>query len=119
MSTQPEILIAVIFLPGVFGWLSAAYLRGPLMRLLVHECGTEERAEVWSRLTVLGMTLGPIALALMRASGWGSHVDLVEIIRALLSISLNGVLAVLGILALAIWRRIPSQFPATPGRSAS
>ncbi len=117
MSIHPELLIAVILLPGAFGWLSAAYLRGPLIKLLTHECGTEDRAEVWARLTVLGMTLGPIALALMRAGGWGSQLALVEIVRALFSISLNGVLVVLGILAFAIWRRIPSSMPA--GRHTS
>ena len=119
MNTQPEILIAVVLLPGAFGWLSATYLRRPLLKLLVNECGTEERAEVWARLTVLGMTLAPISLALMRASHWGSQVEIIEIIRALLSISLNGVLMVLGILALAIWRRIPSRLPAASGRTSS
>lgn len=113
MNQHPEILAAVILVPSAFGWLAAIYLRRPLTRLLVRECGTEERADFWSRLTVVGMMLGPTALALMRASEWGSMAELVEIARALLSISLNGVLAVLGVLALAVWRQIPGRLTAT------
>jgi hypothetical protein len=114
MQSHPEILLAVVLLPMLAGWIAARYLSLPLSRMLVEECGTEERADFWSRLTVVGMMVAPTALALMRAGAWGPWLDPVEVARALLSVSLNGVLAVLGVLAFAVWRRIPQR----PGKAA-
>lgn len=104
-----EILSATILLPALFGALTAGYLRRPLARLLVGECGTEQRADFWTRLAVTGLVLGPTALALMRSDHWTAIADPVDIVRTLLSISLNGVLVVLAVLALAIWRQIPRR----------
>lgn len=104
-----EILFATILLPALFGTLTAVYLRRPLARLLVGECGTEQRADFWTRLAVTGLVLGPTALALMRADHWSGVADPVDVFRVLLSTSLNGVLVVLALLALAIWRQIPRR----------
>lgn len=109
MNQHPEILLAVILVPSTFGLLTGVYLKRTLTRLLIQECGTEARADLWTRLTVVGMMLGPTALALMRAGAWGALTEPVEIARALLSVSLNGVLAVLGVLVLAVWRQIPAR----------
>lgn len=104
-----EILSATILLPALFGVLTAVYLRRPLARLLVGECGTEQRADFWTRMAVTGLVLGPTALALMRSDHWTAIADPVDLARTLLSTSLNGVLIVLALLALAIWRQIPRR----------
>jgi hypothetical protein len=65
------------------------------------------------------MILAPMALALMCAEDWGALVERVELGRRLLSLSLNGVLAELGILAFAIWRRLPGRPPVAPTEGES
>jgi hypothetical protein len=45
----------------------------------------------------------------MRAEAWEGWVEPIALARALLSVSLNGILAVLGFLALIMWRQIPSR----------
>jgi hypothetical protein len=94
-------------LPAGFGVLAALYLRPVLLRVLADLCCGEDRAEFWTRMATLGMLIGPTALSLMQAGHWDPMTDRVELIRALLSVSLNGVLLVLSVLALAMWRRIP------------
>lgn len=109
MLSHPATLLAILLLPSVCGWLAAIHLRQSLLELLIGECGNEARAQFWCRLTVVGMILGPTALALMRAEAWEGWVEPIALARALLSVSLNGILAVLGFLALIMWRQIPSR----------
>lgn len=115
MKFHPVLLLGVTLLPAILGWLAAFYLRPALLRMLSDLCEGEDRADFWTRLTTLGLTAAPTALALMRAEAWNGLADPAELIRALLSISLNGVLLVLGLLALAMWRQIPRRAaPAAP-----
>lgn len=109
MDLNPAILIFALILPAVLGWLAAAYLRPALMPLLADLCGSADRAAFWTRMASLGMVIGPTALALMRAEQWLGSATALAIIRSLLSVSLNGVLVVLGVLALAMWRQIPHR----------
>lgn len=115
MDLNLTYLIAALLLPGLLGLLAAAYLRPALLRLLADTCGTVDRAEFWTRITSLGMVVGPTALALMRAESWQNAIAPVELTRSLLSVSLNGILMVLALLAFAMWRRIPRQAPNSSG----
>jgi hypothetical protein len=119
MDLNPAILISAVLLPAILGWLAAAYLRPALVPLLTDLCGSCERAAFWTRMASLGMVIGPTALALMRAEQWLGSVAAVAIIRSLLSVSLNGVLVVLGVLALAMWRQIPRGTSGTSNREAA
>lgn len=109
MELHPALLLGVTLLPGVLGCFAAWYLRPALIRILTDLCEGEDRADFWTRLSTLGLIAVPTALALMRAEAWHGLTDPAEIIRALLSISLNGVLIVLGLLTVVMWRQIPRR----------
>jgi hypothetical protein len=101
------LLIAALALPPAAGMLAAYYLRPALTRLLADLCGTEVRAELWSRITFLFLVVAPTALALMRAEHWNAMDDALDALRVMLSVAANGVLAVLLVLAWVLWRSIP------------
>lgn len=104
---KATLLICAFVLPALAGGLTAYYLRPALTRLLTDLCGTEVRAELWSRITLLFLILGPTALALMRAERWRSMEDGLDVLRAMGSVAVNGLLAVLLMLAWVLWRQIP------------
>ena len=119
MDLNPTYLIAALLLPGLLGSLAAIYLRPALLRLLADICGTGDRADFWTRMASLGLIIGPTGLTLMRAESWHGLVDPIEMTRALLSVSLNGVLVVLAILAFAMWRQVPRQSTSKPAGEGS
>lgn len=111
---KASLLLWALTLPPLAGFFVARYLGTTLQRLLTEMCGTAERAEIWVRLVQLFLALGPTALALMRARDWRSLADGLDTLHAMASITVNGLLIVLTVLAWVLWRQIPKGWKDKP-----
>ncbi len=106
---KASLLLLALTLPPLAGFLVARYLNPTLERLLTELCGSVERAGIWVRLVQLFLMLGPTALALMRADGWRSLADGLDTLHTMASITVNGLLIVLTVVAWVLWRQIPKD----------
>ncbi len=74
------------------------FVRGPLFRLLVELCGTEDRARFWQHLYEAALLLTVVFCALLFPPGDGEIIgfyDFIGMFRA----AVFGILAILGVLA--------------------
>ncbi|WP_186047977.1 hypothetical protein [Burkholderia gladioli] len=118
-------LAAQFLLPMPIGYAIALYLRAVTRRLLVDMCGTEQRADFWTRIVMVMLVLGPLTLSLAfgRNPAQCSASELVCLVGALrttLATSLFGAMLPLMAIALRISRQIPRDAdPSAPGRLAA
>ncbi len=105
-------LIAQFLLPMPIGYAIARYLRGVTRTLLVDLCGTAERADFWTRITMVLLVLGPLTLTLMFAGGTtectsGDALCVVSALRSTIVHSLLGAILPLLVIAMRIARQVP------------
>jgi hypothetical protein len=87
--------------------LTLAYLRRPLLRILVDLCGTEDRAAFWLAFSNVTLFLVPVLLALHRHPGSGSFAEAIFGIGDQLEVALLGLVVSVVALGLVLSRFIP------------
>lgn len=108
MYTSPVLLIAALVVPAAFGFVAGTYLRGSLRQILSEICGNANRSDFWTRMAAVGFIIVPVALSLTRGPTVDSALTW-AVIRDLLAVSVNGVLLVLFMLGIAMWRQLPRR----------
>jgi len=98
-----------IGVPLALGLFVNVYLKGVTSRLLAELCGTTDRSEFWVKVTAVLMIAAPTALVL--AFGRSDQIDasIGDVMRHALTLSLLGIVVVIGGLARTIWKTIPTN----------
>src|ERR1700761_9365190 len=114
MSTGLLIFAAALALPGICGLIAATYLRASLSQVLAYLCGNANRSDFWTRMACIGFIIVPTAWSLAHGPMEDGPLTW-SVLRNLFSVSINGVLLVLFMLGVAMWRQVPQPRSAAQG----
>ncbi|WP_414446688.1 hypothetical protein AB4851_07755 [Burkholderia sp. 22PA0099] len=111
MNTSLALAIQFL-LPVPIGYAIARYLRAVTRNLLIDLCGTEGRADFWTRITLVMLVLGPLVLVLAfarspAACSADNALCVIGALRATVVWSLLGAIVPLIAIASRIARQIP------------
>ena len=106
--------VTKIFLTGAgttafVSFLAVAYLRSPLMKILIELCGTEERARFWAAFSNVTLILVPLIFAMQYRPVTGPETSPTLEIGSQLKWALIGLVASILILGLVLSMFVPRR----------